>query len=356
MPASVQGFPFAQIDQFRHRQGKQFDAWGWGPRESPSRVVFTKPILTLRAYTEAGTAEPAVLIIPAPIKRAYIWDLAPPVSVVRQFLRGGMAVYLAQWEAPGAGERELGLADYADRLILDSVRAIRKETGARRVFLAGHSLGGTFAAIFAALHPDLAAGLILAGAPLHFGPEVDALSFLVAASPRAFSAAGRLGTVPGSVLSTASLAASPATFAYGRWLDRAASLSNPQALETHLRVERWTRDELAWPRRLWDDVVEGLYREDRLMRGTLEIGGKRVLAERVTAPLLSVVEEQSAVAPPEAVRPFYDAARSRHKRWLWYAGDTGVTLKHVGMLVGKTAHESLWPEIVKWIGEQRGLK
>jgi polyhydroxyalkanoate synthase len=345
---------FEQMDQFRCWQGRLLEELGWGPSESPSRIVFTKPALTLRAYTEVGITGPVVLMIPAPIKRAYLWDLAPGASVVQQFVRGGMRVYLAQWEPPGVDEQEYGLAEYANQLILDALRAIERETGSRRVFLAGHSLGGTLAAIFAGLHPDRIAGLILAGAPLHFGPDVDPLSSLVAASPQASAITASTGNVPGSVLDVASTLAAPASFGYFRWKDWLASLPDACARATHLRVERWTDDEMPLARRFFEEVVELLYREDRWMRGTLELAGRRVTPQSVAAPLLCIVERQSAVAPPESVRPFYEAVGARPRRWLWYEGDIGVCLQHVGMLVGKTAHQSLWPEVVRWIGEHSG--
>src|SRR4051794_5613429 len=113
---------FEQTDRFRLWHGRLLDQLGWGPSESPSRIVFKKPALTLRAYTGAATKGPVVLLIPAPIKRAYLWDLAPGASVVQQLLRGGLRVYLAQWEPPGVDEQEYGLAEYADLLLLDALR------------------------------------------------------------------------------------------------------------------------------------------------------------------------------------------------------------------------------------------
>src|SRR5947208_10986316 len=86
-----------QIDRFRLWRGSLLEEMGWGPKESPSRIVFEKPALTLRAYTEPDISGPVVLLVPAPIKRAYLWDLAPGASVVQQFVRGGLRVYLAQW-------------------------------------------------------------------------------------------------------------------------------------------------------------------------------------------------------------------------------------------------------------------
>jgi polyhydroxyalkanoate synthase len=34
---------------------------------------------------------------------------------------------------------------------------------------------------------------------------------------------------------------------------------------------------------------------------------------------------------------------------LEYAGDVGVNLQHVGVLVGKSAHEQIWPAIFAWL-------
>jgi polyhydroxyalkanoate synthase len=34
---------------------------------------------------------------------------------------------------------------------------------------------------------------------------------------------------------------------------------------------------------------------------------------------------------------------------LWYEGDVGVVLQHLGMLVGRRAHQELWPAILDWM-------
>ena len=72
------------IDNARRQIGAAFDAAGLGPQETAYRVVAELPGARLRAYFEPhDTAGPALLIIPAPFKRPYIWDLMPEVSAVR---------------------------------------------------------------------------------------------------------------------------------------------------------------------------------------------------------------------------------------------------------------------------------
>src|SRR5215203_297881 len=84
---------------------------------------------------------------------------------------------------PDSSGPNLGLDDYTDRLLVKCLDVIQAETGEQSIFLTGHSLGGIFAAICAALHRQRVAGLILLGTPLHFGPHVGPLDRLVAASP-----------------------------------------------------------------------------------------------------------------------------------------------------------------------------
>ena len=325
------------------------DAAGFGPVETPARVVRTASVATLKAYGDVGDGGPPLLLVPAPIKRAYIWDLAPGASVVERCLRHDLRTYLLHWGRPGAEEQSYGLAEYADQFLLDCLDAIAAETGQGRIFLVGHSLGGTLAAIFAALHPDRVRGLALLEAPLHFGPHVGAVDRLVAVSPPAPLVTALLSNVSGSLLSMGGFLAAPLTFGWSRWLDWFGSLPDAAARRTHLRVVRWTLDELPLARRLFEEVVELLYREDRFLRGTLLVRGRRAAPEQVEAPLLSVVNPRSRLVPPRAVLPFHDAVGSAQRQVLSYRGDTGVALQHVGVLVGRRAHRELWPEIARWL-------
>jgi polyhydroxyalkanoate synthase len=336
------------LDRVRRLSGRALDMAGLGPLEAPSEVVAEWPGVRLRAYGERA-AGPALLVVPAPIKRAYIWDLAPGASAVRRCLEAGFAVHLAEWARPGPEAAGRGLETYAHDLLLACVDVVAGRTGRERVTLAGHSLGGTFAAIFAARHPDRVAALVLLEAPLRFGAHAGALAPLVAAAPAAELVRGRARTMPGTFLNAASATAAPLTFGGERAADFLASLPDRHALENHLRVTRWTLDEFPLPARLFEEVVEWLYREDRFMRGALVVGGEPVSPARLEAPALAVVNPESRLIPPGSVLPFLEASASRDREVLPYRGDRGVALQHVGALVGAEAHRRLWPSILRWL-------
>jgi polyhydroxyalkanoate synthase len=292
---------------------------------------------------------PVVLLVPAPIKGASIWDLAPPVSVTRRCVDSGLGVYLIDWGVPGERQSGFGLAEYGDRLILDCVETISRETGRSSVFLAGHSLGGTLAAIFATMHPSRVKGLILVGAPLCFGSHVGVIDDLVGRSPPASPPTDARSNVPGAFLSTMAFAADPVTFGCTPWLDWIGSTSSARAMDIHLRVVRWMVGEVPMARRLFEEIVEHLYRQNRFVRGTLLVGGKRAAPWLVEAPTLAVVDRRCPVVPPRAVLPFLQVMRCADRVVLWYRGDRGVALQHVGMLVGEQAHRHVWPAIIRWI-------
>jgi polyhydroxyalkanoate synthase subunit PhaC len=299
---------FERADLFRRQLGQWLEALGPGPVETPGRTVCMLRGAELRAYDDVDRPRhyrPALLIIPAPIKQHYIWDLAPEASAVRRCLEAGLHVYLIRWTEP---DLDQGIDDYAHDLLAASVDAIASDFGAAdRIVLAGHSLGGTLAAIFAAVRPDAARALILLEAPLPFGGR----------------AAG----------------------AFAPLLE-----IDPAGLRLHLRVERWALDELPLSGRFFADVIERLYRRDQFRSGTLRIAGRPARPESIAAPVLCVYDPRSRIVPPASILPFVEALRAAAAtRLLRYDGDVGVALQHVGSLVGRNAHRRLWPAIRDWM-------
>lgn len=342
---------FAIIDEARRRTGRVLDRFGLGPVEQPFRTIAEWPGGRLRAYgPPAGEPGPALLIVPAPFKRPYIWDLLPPVSVVRHAMSRSLRVYLLDWSLPRPQEDEFGLADYADRLPSLAIDAIEAEPGLSDVVMAGHSLGGTLAAIFASIHPERVGRLVLLDAPLRFGGHGGRLARWAAAIPFPHAVSAIAGNpVAGSFIDLLSVSAVPEAFLHQRYLDLSMSLSDPEALNIHARVERWTLDEFPLPPRLFQDVLVSLYREDRFASDQLQIGPRVTGISRIAAPLLAVVNPGGRVVPPESIVAALDGSPELDRLVLRYSGDRGTAIEHVGPLVSRAAHRELWPEIFSWM-------
>ncbi|MDJ1159911.1 alpha/beta fold hydrolase [Chelatococcus sp. SYSU_G07232] len=303
----------------------------------------------LRAYA-GPDARPSLLIVSAPIKRPYIWDLAPSVSAVRHCLRRGSGVYLLEWTPPGS-EDGAGLDEYAGDAIGEAAALVSREAQGAKPALIGHSLGGTLAAIFGAYAPDSIRALALLGAPLCFRAGTSRFrDALVTLAPGGLAA---MQAVPGSLVSQLGVLASPGSFLWSRWADAVASLADPEAWDIHMRVERWALDEVPVSGRLVDQILQGLYRDDRFCGGTLPVRGRTVGPSSLHVPTLAVVNTADDIASPASVTPFLRAMPNSDVRLLEYGGEIGVGLQHVAILTGRRAYAHVWPEIFAWLERWR---
>lgn len=336
---------FAISDAVRRSLGRMLDDAGLAPREASWQLVLKQADLQLRRYDQSrydqqSGAAGAVLIVPAPIKRPYIFDLLPQVSVIGRLTNAEFAVYLSEWhEVDGAGG-DLGETVETLRMAIEKIAS---EHG-RAPILIGHSLGGTLAAILAAMEPHRVDKLVLIEAPLRFGEQTGALR-PITAYPDSWPLGGPVESIPGSALDLASVAAAPEEFAVGRWSDAWASLRDPEALAIHARVIRWSLDEFAPSAALIRDVIDLLYRQDQFARNELRLLGRVVgSASLAEIPVAAIVDHTSRVLPPAStLEPLSSPTVFS------YVPEIGVALQHVGPLVGRRAHREIWPCVIEWM-------
>ena len=332
-------------DILRRVQGDALEWLGLGPVECSYRVVASRPCWRLRQYGGSDARWP-LLIVAAPIKRPYIWDMMPATSVIRRLIRRGMHVYLLEWCPPSSTTGGAGLDIYADLAIADCVARITGEDG-NAPFLIGHSLGGALAAIYAGLDPQRIRGLVLIGAPVCFRSQ--SREFRDAVAIQTAPASTGTPVVPGCAISFFSALTMPQTFVWSRIGDEISSSLDPRAAEICARVERWALDEVAVSGLLACQVVQWLYRENRLCRGTLWIRGRTVGPATVRVPTLAVINALDEIAPEASVEPFLNGMIERDVRLLRFAGESGVALQHLALLIGPRAHAEVWPTIDDWL-------
>jgi polyhydroxyalkanoate synthase len=320
---AVRRAQFGVTDILRRLQGEAVGTFGLGPSECPYQIIASAPHWRLRDYGNQS-ASASLLIVAAPIKRPYIWDLAPSASAIRHCLQQDLHVHLLEWMPATRLTSNNGIDE---------------------------SLGGSLAAIYGAWASETIRGLVLLASPLCFQPDKcrfrDALVSLV---PSDFC---DTDPFPGSLLSHMSAMASPSTFIWSRLLDAALSAFDPRALDIHARVERWALDEVPLPGKLVHQIIEWLYRENRLCRGALTVRGDPVDPSGLSIATLAVVNMADEIAPLVSVKPFIEAIPAELAKIIEYPGELGVCLQHLGILVGRQAHAQVWPEIFSWLDAHR---
>lgn len=338
------GFPDVPLvaDALRLHQARFLEWLGFSAVEHPYEVIYEGPHYRLRKY--GGASGLPVLIVAAPIKRPYIWDLSPRASAIGCCLRHRLRPYLLEWRAPTPGAL-CGLADYAGRFIRDAMTHVSADAGGSEPILMGHSLGGTLAAIAASCDSRSIRGLVLLASPLCFAPGSSSFRDAVAAVGPPLIA--DKAVVPGSLLSHFSAMASPQAFIWSRLADAVASADDAEAFKTHMRVERWTLDEFPLSGPLTRDISSLLYRTNEFCRGSLSIAGCSVGPSCIQVPTLAVVNAEDVIAPRASVAPVMDGIP--FGTLIEHAGEHGVGLQHVAILVGGAAQHRTWPQVLAWI-------
>jgi polyhydroxyalkanoate synthase subunit PhaC len=143
---AVQRAQFDANDMLRRAQGDVFSALGLGPSECSYEIITSGSNWRLRDYGGEDQSR-SLLIIAAPIKRPYIWDLTPSTSAIRFCLHQGLHVHLLEWMPASSNAANHGL-DECVLAISEAVVTITSVAQGAKPCVIGHSLGGTLAAIY----------------------------------------------------------------------------------------------------------------------------------------------------------------------------------------------------------------
>ena len=323
---------------------------------TPKREIWRDGPMTLSRYhplTDRAAELGPVVICYGLIGRQTMTDLVPDRSAVRQLLAAGVDVFVVDWGNAGAGETGLGLDRIVGQRLPAALKAACEVSGAERPILFGICQGGTLAACHAALHPDSLAGLILAVTPIDFHADqydADPAHGLVHVWLRGMEAEdldrliGLEGNLSGALLGSVFNQLNPVRTLAKYAVGMPGLAGNPAGFRTFMAMEKWLADRPDLPGRLAHEWMIGLYKENRLAKGALEVGGRPVRLAEIGVPVLNVYATGDHIVPPPCSRALgmllADAGRYR---------ELAVPTGHIGAFVSERAQSLLVPEIVRWL-------
>jgi polyhydroxyalkanoate synthase len=344
---------------------------------SPKEVVWTKNNARLYRYRRAeggGGKKRAVpiLLIYGFVLKPYILDLVPGNSLVEYLVEEGFDVYLLDFGISGPEDAGLSLEDLVLDYIPGAVQEVLGTSGAAEISLFGQSQGGTLSAMYASLFPDgPVKNLVLLSAPTEFAPQNPGPLGLWTLASRNGGAifdpaivARFLGNLPtdlaSQVINTAASlqATGVSVFArpFGRgWSVYDAALREARRLaewdvsmRSWLAVSKWVDDAAPFPGEILRRWVADFYQRDELVKGRVELRGRRVDLSNIRCAVLNVSGKWDYVVPPCQTEATTALASGPDQQ--------SVTLDagHVGMLVGPAAVGSLWPRAREWLAPRSG--
>jgi len=119
---------------------------------TPGKVIYRNRLVELIQYEAAGkTVQPEpILIVPAWIMKYYILDLSPANSLIKYLVDQGHTVFAISWINPGSSDRDLGMDDYLQHGVMDTIDVVTTIVPGRKIHAVGYCLGGTLLSIAAA--------------------------------------------------------------------------------------------------------------------------------------------------------------------------------------------------------------
>lgn len=316
---------------------------------SPQETVYR--IDKLRVLRYLNEREPTystpLLVVFALVNRPYILDLRPGKSVVQHFIRGGFDTYNVDWGVPSGGDRFLGMEDYIERYLDDVVDRVRERTGQDQVNILGYCMGGSMSAMYTALHPDKVKNLIMLAAPVDWSKQDYLLGKWC--DPKVFDVDKLIevyGNAPAHLLQGSFLMLKPISTLVEKYFTFYENLEDEKFLEDFFAMETWLNDNIPVAGEMFRQFVKYCMQQNKLIQGTLRIGGRAVNLRNITCPILNLMATQDHLVPCGLSAPFNDAVGSSDRKAITFPAG------HIGLAVGSKANRELWPQAVQWLGER----
>lgn len=340
-----------EAEKAQHRVEKAKDIL-LGPLDAdigatPYEVVYQEDRVRLKHYQPAGGSPgPApLLMMQALFNRETILDLQPDRSVIRSLLHEGVEIYLIDWGCPARMDQFLTLDDHINGYLDSIMDVIRRRHRLARVNLMGLCMGGTFAVIYAALHPEKVKNLITAVSPTQFDTDKGLLHIWMKEID-ADRLVDAFGNLPGNLLDSTFLLLNPARLLLDKYLGFLENMDNKEFVENFIRMEKWIFDRGDIPGETLRQLIKDLYQQNLLIQGKMEVGGSRVDLSRITMPVLNIYGRYDHLVPPEACELLTQKVGSRDTEDICL--DTG----HVGIYVSSRFHKEVIPKIANWLKER----
>ena|SRR5215210_105968 len=321
--------------------------------QTPKEIVWTKN--KARLYRYEPTVEKKypvpILMVYALINKPYVLDLMPGNSLVEYLVSQGYDVYLLDWGIPGDEDKDLSFDDYILDYLRPATKRVLRTSRATEYTLFGYCMGGTMAAMYAALFPDEALkNLILLTAPIDFAPEKTGLLGLWTdekyLDPDLLVES--FGNVPSEIVDNAMQMLRPVTNYVGTYVTMWERILEEKPMETWEAMNKWVKDGTPFPGAAFKQWIGDFYQQNKLVKSEIRLRGRKIDLSNITCPLLNIAGKKDHICPLPQAEPTTDLVSSEDKEF--FVLDAG----HVGLLTGRSAKKHLWPKVKSWLEERSG--
>jgi polyhydroxyalkanoate synthase len=310
---------------------------------TPKTLVWQSDLVKLYHYEREtpATCKIPVLISFAILNRHDVLDIQPDRSLVKKLLDEGLDLYIMDWGYPRQQDKYLTMEDYILGFMNDAVDFVRESNGVEKIHKMGICQGGTFSTIYAALYPEKIQSLTTFVAPFDFSTN-ESILFRWTKDVNVDAMVDSLGNIPADMLNQAFGMLKP-TMGISKYIGMMDVMEDEDKLMSFLRMEHWKADCPDIPGELYRKYIKDLFQDNKLIKGTLEIGGRRVDLKNVTMPILNIYATDDNIIPSSSTCALNDYVGSKDKELYKFKGG------HIGVFVGSRSQSELGPAIASWV-------
>ena len=328
---------------------KHFGEMVMNPQEpkvgpTPRQEIFRTNKSRLWRYESRRTVRTPLLFVPnLGISRPYIFDLMPKGSFVEHMTQEGFDFYLVDWGVFGEEDNGLTVEDAVTKILPRLARKALESSGASEMSVLGYCMGAPLSASFVATHPEfpLRNYIDMAG-PIDFA-HVGLFGKWLA--PEVFDVdkyVDTLGSIPAEMVKMGFKLLKP-TMDVSTNLNLWWNLWNPDYVSGFNALNKWANEYLPFPGEFFRQWVRDFYQQNKLIKGELVMGGRRVDLREIRCPVLAVGAKEDNIAPPACVKPLIDAVSTRDKEYVELPGG------HISLIAGRGASVHCWPKVASWL-------
>jgi polyhydroxyalkanoate synthase subunit PhaC len=292
-----------------------------------------------------------LLLVYSLVNRPYIFDLRPGRSFIEYLVERGFDVFLLDWGTPGIEDKDTGIDEYVLEYLPRAVRAVKRASGQEKLFMMGYCIGAVQALLYAALdRGDSLQGLIMLTAPVDFSVKGKGIfaHWLTAENLDIDRLVRMTGNIPPEMVEISAKMLRPVDNYVGTYSALADKIEDDAAIEGWQALYKWIHDGVPFTGEAFRQWVVYFVRENRLLNGTLALRGRPVELSQITAPVLNVVAAQDHIVPPAQSMSYLEQLGSPDKETFQ------VQAGHVGLVIGRSAKQGLWPKVEAWLLTHNG--
>jgi polyhydroxyalkanoate synthase len=237
------------------------------------------------------------------------------------------------------------MEDYIVEFMGGAVDFIRKSTKNDKIHKMGICQGGTFSTIYVALFPEKLKSLTVYVTPYDFRDKGDCMLYKWTKDIDVDAMVDNLGIIPADMLGAGFSSLKP-SMDISKYFGVMDMLEDEAKLLNFLRMEKWKADCPDLAGEMFRKYIKDLWQENKLIKGELEIGGRKVDLKNVTMPFLNIYATEDNIIPNNSTIPVNDLIGSKDKELYAFPGG------HIGVFVGAKSQKELAPKVAKWVAEK----